>query len=100
MIEATPTMYRGTRCRSVLEAQHAMRFDRLGIEVVYEPDKVFLAPKWSYVPDFFVKPWSAYVEIKPLSPTQDARKKAALLARKTHALVHVFAGQESIQIWG
>jgi len=77
-----------------------MRFDRLGIEVVYEPDKVFLAPKWSYVPDFFVKPWSAYVEIKPLSPTQDARKKAALLARKTHALVHVFAGQESIQIWG
>lgn len=59
-IAAIPTVYRGRKYRSRLEARWAAFFDRLGIEHEYEP---FDLGKWS--PDFLLPEWHALVEVKP-----------------------------------
>lgn len=61
-IAAIPTVYRGRKYRSRLEARWAAFFDRLGIEHEYEP---FDLGKWS--PDFLLPEWNVLVEVKPIT---------------------------------
>jgi hypothetical protein len=69
MIPAVPTVYRGVRMRSRLEARSAHALDELGIPWVYEP-RTF----GRYLPDFQLwpgapRPW--FLEIKPPSVLGD-----------------------------
>jgi hypothetical protein len=60
-IAAIPTVYRGRRYRSRLEARWAAFFDCLGWQHEYEP---FDLGGWS--PDFLLPAFKALVEVKPL----------------------------------
>jgi hypothetical protein len=61
-IAAIPTVYRGRRYRSRLEARWAAFFDLLGWQHEYEP---FDLGSWS--PDFLLTEWNTLVEIKPIT---------------------------------
>ena len=60
-VRAKPTLYKGIRFRSRLEARWAVFFDALGIEWTYEPN-VDGAPA-GYLPDFDLGHF--YFEVKP-----------------------------------
>lgn len=64
LIQARPTMYRGTKMRSRLEADFAERFlDRHNPgEWLYEP-MCFAGQGGQYLPDFVVN--GVYIEVKP-----------------------------------
>ena len=90
--------YGGYLFRSKVEAQWAWSFDRLGVQYVYEPDtyQVILDPAkaktTSYIPDFEVPRWNAFVEIKYVldEPDLDACRKCAALAKSTGKDVYLF----------
>lgn len=66
-IQARPTMYKGIRMRSRLEADYAASLDREGVEWEYEP-VVFAGPDGQWLPDFGLNGEShAYIEVKPAS---------------------------------
>jgi hypothetical protein len=78
-IAAIPTVYRGRRYRSRLEARWAAFFDRLGMEHEYEP---YDLGKWS--PDFLLTKRRRLVEVKPFIDLDDptlARMHAACVER-------------------
>src|SRR5688572_10352283 len=61
IIQAIPTIHKGTRFRSKLEAQWAFIFDRAGWRWDYEPVSL-----GHYIPDFFLHfEHTTLVEIKP-----------------------------------
>lgn len=76
-----PTIYRGTRYRSRLEARWAVFFDTLQIPAQYEPTPVRL-PSGVYIPDFWLPTNLLYIECKP---QPHARPVLARLAELTHA---------------
>ena len=59
------TEYNGVLFRSRLEARWAIMFDALGLEWIYEPECFVLENKLKYTPDFYLKKYNLYVEIKP-----------------------------------
>ena len=66
-IRPKPTLYKGIRFRSRLEARWAVFFDAIGREWVYEPTFRELAGL-SYQPDFLMDGWGGepvVVEVKP-----------------------------------
>jgi hypothetical protein len=66
-IRAKPTLYKGTRFRSRLEARWAVFFDAIGWEWVYEPSFAELSGI-SYQPDFLVETRQSgthLIEVKP-----------------------------------
>lgn len=63
-IKAIETHYEGCRFRSRLEARWAVFFNALGLTWSYEPQGFELGAG-SYLPDFHIATWSAYIEIKP-----------------------------------
>lgn len=67
-IKAIETEYNGYRFRSRLEARWAVFFDAMGIKYEYEPEG-FDLPSGRYLPDFFLKDFGVYVEIKPFDRT-------------------------------
>lgn len=56
-------IYQKRRFRSRLEARWAMFYDSVGVEWAYEPEAIDLG-KFSYQPDFWLKPFQAWNEIK------------------------------------
>lgn len=62
-IKAIPTRYRGVLYRSRLEARWAIFFQAAGISFEYEPERVSLGGRSSYLPDFRTN-GSGYVEVK------------------------------------
>ena len=79
-IAAIPTLYRGRRYRSRLEARWAAFFDLLGWRHEYEP---FDLGSWS--PDFLLTEWATLVEIKPadaFDPVTWDRMRNAVIARQ------------------
>lgn len=67
IIKAKPTLYRGTRFRSRLEARWAVFFDAIGREWVYEPKFPELSGL-NYQPDFLLDgplEGTSVVEVKP-----------------------------------
>lgn len=76
-IRARPTLYRGIRMRSRLEARVAGHLDQIGIPWLYEPD-CFASQDRQYLPDFELWPDDtksglprAFLEIKPASIAKD-----------------------------
>lgn len=58
------TLYKGQRYRSTYEARFARYLDEHGIGFEYEPERFSLSTHETYVPDFWVQAWNAFVEIK------------------------------------
>lgn len=81
-IEAKPTVYKGIKFRSRLEARWAAMFDQLGWTWEYEPEI-----DGAYIPDFLLHGTGdrrVYVEVKPLEifladPSRVSRKAEAAL---------------------
>jgi hypothetical protein len=73
-IPARPTMYKGVRMRSRLEADYAGALDRAGREWKYEPT-CFAGPDAQWLPDFRTSfgddPTETYVEVKPAGIMRD-----------------------------
>jgi hypothetical protein len=61
--KAIETRYRGVLYRSRLEARWAVFFHHLNLDYSFEPEGFELPFSW-YLPDFYVREWNAYVEIK------------------------------------
>lgn len=76
------TEYKGITFRSQTEARWAVFFDRLGVEYLYEPEKIELSTGQIYIPDFYIKDFNAYFEVKPADDriVSDECYKARLLA--------------------
>lgn len=77
-INSVPTVHKGTRYRSRTEARWAAFMDELGIGYEYEPYRFPLSVGGFYVPDFWVKPFGAWLEVKPANDyiRKQERKKA------------------------
>lgn len=84
-IPARPTVYKGIKMRSRLEADYASALDRDGETWEYEPT-CFGGPEGQWLPDFRVGSHSAYVELKP----------AYLIAWDTRDLNEVYARIDKI----
>ncbi|MCI5196279.1 MAG: hypothetical protein D3919_08625 [Candidatus Electrothrix sp. AW5] len=78
MIKALPTLYRGIKYRSRLEATWAYFFDRIGFKYHYEMEG-FKINDLCYLPDFFLPEQDTWIEIKPKRPTKQERLKIASL---------------------
>lgn len=59
------TEYKGIIFRSRLEARWAILFDALNLKWVYEPECFILSNNQKYTPDFYIKKYDLYIEIKP-----------------------------------
>jgi hypothetical protein len=78
---ALKTEYRGVTYRSQTEARWAVFFDALGVQFSYEPETISLSSGARYIPDFFIKDFNAYFEVKPSSDeivTAEATKARCL----------------------
>jgi hypothetical protein len=64
LVKPTPTIFSGTRFRSLLEAEWAATLDGNGISWVYEPERITLPSGAQYVPDFFLPEISTWLEVK------------------------------------
>lgn len=63
-IPARPTVYKGIKMRSRLEADYAAALDRDGEPWEYEPT-CFGGPEGQWLPDFRIGHSGTYVEVKP-----------------------------------
>lgn len=64
-INSVPTVHNGIRFRSRTEARWAAFMDELGIAYEYEPGRYPLSIGGFYVPDFRIKAFDAWLEVKP-----------------------------------
>ena len=64
-IKAIETSYNGYKFRSRLEARWAVFFDQVGIEYQYEPEGFDLNNDGYYLPDFYIKEFDIWLEVKP-----------------------------------
>jgi hypothetical protein len=62
--KAKEQVYNGVKFRSTLEARWAIFFDACGLKWVYEPE-CFELDAGNYTPDFYLKKYDLFVEIKP-----------------------------------
>jgi hypothetical protein len=62
--KAKEQVYNGVKFRSTLEARWAIFFDACGLNWVYEPE-CFELDAGNYTPDFYLKKYDLFVEIKP-----------------------------------
>ena len=90
IIQAIETFYDGYRFRSRLEARWAVFFHETGIQYEYEPEGFDLPKRGYYLPDFYLPMFGAYVEIKPLSVSQEEEKAAK------DKLIELFYGTDGI----
>jgi hypothetical protein len=63
-IPPVPTTYRGIKYRSRTEAKWAVLFTHFGLTFDYEPETFDIKGVW-YLPDFYIKDWDCYFEVKP-----------------------------------
>jgi hypothetical protein len=83
-----PTLYKGIRMRSRLEAKYAAYLDLYEVPWEYEPE-CFAGPEGQWLPDFRYGTGNSYVEVKPMELFRfrdgnvDAREKRvdAILAQ-------------------
>lgn len=94
-IKAIPTLYRGFRFRSRLEARWAVFLDRLDVAWEYEAEG-FDLPGGRYLPDFKLPKWNAgrgaWLEVKPPYPTPCKWPPAEELVCATRMNLYVAQG--------
>lgn len=100
MIKAIQTEYNGYRFRSRLEARWAVFFDELGIEYEYEPEGFELS-SGCYLPDFFLRDFQIFVEIKPSVPEHipEWKEKCGRFRRETGHAILLCCGDPSEDVW-
>lgn len=76
---SVPTVYRGTRFRSRLEADWAREFDALGMEWRYEPKLFNFHNGAAYLPDFYLPGQRIFVECR--APDRPSMRKPAMLLK-------------------
>ena len=92
------TRYRGYKFRSRLEAKWCVLFEALGLEYEYEPEGYRVVGE-SYLPDFRVLSWDAWIECKPKADHDNAMthlhklSRVASITNTQHAIV-VFGAPE------
>lgn len=64
-MKAIQTNYNGYKFRSRLEARYAVFFDELGIKWDYETEGYVLNNGLYYLPDFYLKAFDCFAEVKP-----------------------------------
>lgn len=74
MIKPIETYYNGYRFRSRLEARWAVFFDSLGIKYEYEPEGFELEDGTWYLPDFYLKDFNTWVEVKGVMDEKSMHK--------------------------
>lgn len=81
-IKARPTLYKGIRMRSRLEASFAAALDHHGLSWEYEPT-CFAGPDGQWLPDFRLTTWEdCYIEVKPPSLlTGDAQDRISDISK-------------------
>lgn len=97
-IEAIKTEFEGTIYRSRTEARWAVFLSHLGLTFDYEPERLLLSTGKGYLPDFFVKDFGAYVEVKPDSDkvvTEECAKALQLSADRPELAVWIAMGVPS-----
>lgn len=95
---AIETNYAGRLFRSRLEARWAVFYDAIRIPWVYEPEGFQFANGVLYLPDFYLPSVDAYMEIKPVRPSQREFDKCGWLAAHTQKSVFLFWGMVGHQI--
>lgn len=93
-VRPIPTRWRGVTYRSRLEARWAVFFDLIEAGAEYEPEGFDLGFAW-YLPDFNLRNFGLFAEIKPLVPTHDEAEKARALAAVTARNVLMLIGPPS-----
>ena len=83
-IKAVPTRYAGVLFRSRLESRWAVFMSEVGIDWIYEPERISLSGGGTYLPDF-VTGDGAYLEVKG---AEDALDKPYLI-RAASVLGHL-----------
>ncbi len=81
-VKAIETRYKGYRFRSRLEARWAVFFDTLELPWEYEKEGYHL-DSGLYLPDFWLPSLEAWLEVKPVAPTDEERKLCEELAEGT-----------------
>lgn len=79
-IKAIPTIYKGYRMRSRLEARWAAFFDALGIPWQYETEGLTLSDGTQYLPDFYLPDCKSWFEVKGVMSDTDLHKVTQLAA--------------------
>lgn len=83
-IKAIETEYRGYRFRSRLEARWAVFFDTLGIKWEYETEGFENEHGDRYLPDFYLRDFDIWCEVKPNDPDRiEEIEKACLFVGRT-----------------
>lgn len=85
-LPAIPTVYRGIKFRSKLEAKYARAFDILGISWTYEEVNFMFDDGTCYAPDFYMPDMDTYFEVKGVMTDED-NHKISLLANQGKRVV-------------
>lgn len=86
-----PTRYGGIKFRSRTEARFAVFLDALQVSYEYEPEGYHLG-HLNYLPDFFIRSWDLYLEVKGTPPTPDEIAKARMLVGATQKKILLVIG--------
>ena len=78
-IKAIPTVYKGVKFRSKLEAQWAKFFDSVGIEWAYEQEGCQFEDGTKYLPDFYLPESKQFFEVKGVMTDKDMHKIEKML---------------------
>ena len=97
-IKPIETIYKGYRFRSRLEARWAVFFDALGIEYEYEPEGYEFDDGTRYLPDFKIRSYPIFVEIKPIEPDKEYRKRLENFSIKVEHAVLLIWGSPGDQV--
>lgn len=74
--EGIETVFQGQAYRSRTEARWAAFLSALDIAFVYEPRRYTLSTGETYLPDFWIKPFRAFLEVKPANEDiRDAERR-------------------------
>ncbi len=93
-INPIPTIYRGFKFRSRIEARYAVFFDWLQVPWEYEKEG-YVVDGTPYLPDFWLPGEGLHIEIKGSKPTEKERNLAhglALLTGKASLIFHDLPG--------
>lgn len=91
-MHAIQTIFKGYKFRSRLEARWAIFLETLKADWTYEKEGYDLSGTW-YLPDFFVKDWNCWIEIKGQTPTAEEEEKCDKLAKASGKLVLLLSGE-------
>lgn len=79
-IKAIETEYNGYHFRSRTEARWAVFFDAIGLSYEYEREGFNLHENGYYLPDFYLKDWDWFIEIKGGMPKREEIEKVKELS--------------------